>query len=283
MSTLSIETNKPIAYDSPDHIQPFGTSKDNTTSARFNRKLFEYIPPGEVRLLDIGCSGGGLVKSILDSGGFSVGVEGSDYSRRHKRAEWATIPDHLFTADATVPFKLTEQTDGGLQALQFNAITAWEFFEHIAEAQLPGVIENILRHLAPGGFVLASIATFDDINNGVQLHQTVQRKDWWIKTFDRYGLAQSKALEGYFHFDTVRGAPIGPSFSIALTRKGDRPYAPERLDALLRRNRLKEGLRSLRWLAHYKSWWHLSCHAFPGLSRLRRQAAPPALGAGKSR
>ena len=49
------------------------------------------------------------MKSILDAGGFAVGVEGSDYSQRHKRAEWATIPDHLFTTDATVPFQLSEE------------------------------------------------------------------------------------------------------------------------------------------------------------------------------
>jgi hypothetical protein len=80
METFGIETSKPIAYDSPDHIQPHGTASNNTTSPRFNGKLFEYIPAGEVRLLDIGCSGGGLVKSILDEGGFGIGIEGSDYS-----------------------------------------------------------------------------------------------------------------------------------------------------------------------------------------------------------
>src|SRR4051794_25089447 len=86
LSKISIETPKPVAYDSPDHIEPVGTAADNSTSRRFNAKLFRYIPPAEVRLLDVGCSGGGLVKSILDAGGFAVGVEGSDYSQRHKRA-----------------------------------------------------------------------------------------------------------------------------------------------------------------------------------------------------
>src|SRR4051794_1825047 len=128
MATITIETQKPVAYDSPDHIQPVGTALDNSTSRRFNRKLFDYIPPREVRLLDIGCSGGGQVKSILDDGGFAVGIEGSDYSRKKKRAEWATIPGHLFTADVTVPFTLSEEDGaGGRSPLRFNVITAWEF------------------------------------------------------------------------------------------------------------------------------------------------------------
>jgi SAM-dependent methyltransferase len=274
MSTLRIETSKPIAYDSPDHLQPYGTAQDNTTSRRFNRKLFDYIPAKRVRLLDIGCSGGGLVKTILDDGGFGVGIEGSDYSKRHRRAEWATIPDHLFTADVTERFQLTEDRGGGsTEPLLFNVVTAWEFFEHIAEDRLPGVIENIRRHLAPQGIVLASIATHEEhLINGVQLHQTVHRKGWWIKFFARHGLQRQGDVEHYFHFDTVRGAPtaFGPSFTIALTRAGETPPEPETLRSLRAKNRLSETGKSLSRLAHYKTWWHLSCYAFPGLRGLRK-------------
>src|SRR5262249_488147 len=102
-SPMRLETSKPVAYDSPDHLGPVGTANDNTTNPRFNRKLFAYLP--DVRLLDIGCAGGGLVKSIIDDGGFAVGIEGSDYSKQRRRAEWATIPDRLFTADAAGAFR----------------------------------------------------------------------------------------------------------------------------------------------------------------------------------
>ena len=222
MRSIRIETEKPVAYDSPDHIQPHGTANDNTTQPRFNRKLEAPDPRADVRLLDLGCSGGGLVKSILDDGGFAVGVEGSDYSRKIGRAEWATIPDHLFTADATVPFRLAEEVEPGRwEDLRFNVVTAWEFFEHIGEDGVAGVVANILRHLAPGGFLLASIATYPDVVNGVALHQTVHQKPWWVSTFARLGMQHQPDLENYFRFDMVNGEPHGPSFTIALSRQGE--------------------------------------------------------------
>src|ERR1051326_885324 len=240
-----IETSKPVAYDSPDHLGPWGTAHDNTKNPRFNRKLFAYIT--DVRLLDIGCSGGGLVKSIIDDGGFAVGIEGSDYSKIRKRAEWATIPTRLFTADATVRFTLLD--DSG-DTLLFNVVTAWEFFEHIDEEGLPGVIDNIKRHLAPKGIVLASIALYEEVVGGFRLHQTVQEKSWWIKMFAEHGLARQEKLESYFNFDMVRGEPFRhrPSVTIALTRDGDSLPDSAKLDSLIKANRLREAARFVEWL-----------------------------------
>jgi hypothetical protein len=64
MGSIRIETGKPVACDSPDHIQPHGTAQNNT-QPRFNRKLERPIPAPEVRLLDLGCAGDGLVKYKL--------------------------------------------------------------------------------------------------------------------------------------------------------------------------------------------------------------------------
>ena len=78
---ITIETEKPVALDSHDHVKPWGTVRDNTSNREFNRKLFELIPVDRIRVLDLGCAGGGFVRSILEAGGFAVGVEGSDISR----------------------------------------------------------------------------------------------------------------------------------------------------------------------------------------------------------
>ena len=111
---ITISTRSPVAKDSLDHLYPHGTANDNSVLPSFNTKLFNRWP--EPRVLDIGCAGGGMVKSIVDDGGFAVGIEGSNYSQKHKRAEWATIPDNLFTADATRPFTL----HGGRQAAEVS-------------------------------------------------------------------------------------------------------------------------------------------------------------------
>jgi 2-polyprenyl-3-methyl-5-hydroxy-6-metoxy-1,4-benzoquinol methylase len=255
---IRIETTKPIAYDSPDHIQPYGTASNNTTSPRFNRKLLRMIPASEIRLLDIGCSGGGLVKSIIDDGGFAVGIEGSDYSLRHKRAEWATIPGNLFTADATVPFQLTEEgPDGSVVPLKFNVITAWEFFEHIAEDHLAPILENIKNHLAPNGIVLASIANWEDVVEGVRLHQTVERKAWWIKKFEQLGMTFQPSVEKYFAFDMLRGEPIGASFTIALTRAGETPIHRENMKVSPSEYPY-EAKRFLGWACKPATWKYLA-------------------------
>lgn len=249
---VQVETSKPVAYDSPDHVEPWGTADNNTKNPRFNRKLFDYLPPNQVKLLDIGCSGGGLVKSVLDDGAFAVGIEGSDYSKKIKRAEWATIPDHLFTADATVPFKVVGDDKS---VMQFNVITAWEFFEHIAEDSLGAVLDNMKRHLAPGGIILASIAGYEDVVNGVRLHQTVQDKAWWEKTFASNGLTRQPLLESYFNFDMVRGEPFRylGSFTVALTRQGEALPYPEKLRGLMQRNKTYEMVQTARWLGQVSS------------------------------
>ena len=223
MSHIRIVTNKPVAFDSPDHIQPWGTSRDNSISLAFNRKLTWWLSTSKLRVLDLGCAGGGFVKSILDRGGFAVGVEGSDYSRLTKRAEWATIPDQLFTADLTEPFQLLEvDGEGKEHPAQFNVITAWEVIEHIHREKLHAVFENIWRHLSPHGVVVASVSPNEEIIQGVRLHQTVEKKDWWVSKFLDFGFVHHPQVCAYFADDWIRGEDNAPgSFHLVLTRRGE--------------------------------------------------------------
>ncbi|MEK9150721.1 MAG: class I SAM-dependent methyltransferase [Patescibacteria group bacterium] len=169
-SFIRIITEKPVAYDSSDYIQPWGTARDSSIRISFNRKLSQWIPE-KLRVLDLGCSGDGFVKSIIDQGGFAVGIEGSDYSKKQKRAEWAVIPDNLFTADITEPFKLIKISDDNKeQILKFNVITAWEVIEHISSDKLQAVFKNIDLHLAPNGIVIMSISTKEEIIKGARIH-----------------------------------------------------------------------------------------------------------------
>jgi hypothetical protein len=92
---VRIITDHPVAYDSPDHTTPRGTINDNSFNRVFNDKLVAALGSG-IRVLDLGCSGGGFVRSLVDQGIEAYGIEGSDHSRRTKRAEWATIPERVF-------------------------------------------------------------------------------------------------------------------------------------------------------------------------------------------
>ena len=219
---IEVRTSKPVAVDSPDHLHPWGTAHDNSTNHRFNEKVFKLFGQRPLTALDLGCSGGGYVKSMLDDGHEAVGIEGSDFSYRRKRAEWRTIPDHLFTADVTEPFEVLR--DGRL--MTFDLITSWELIEHLPEARLAAFCQNILNHLDKGGLVIASISPVQDRG----LHQTLKPRQWWLDFFRGHQLQDNPGIVAWFQGQFVRGPRFGAgcSFVVALSRHGDSvPQSPK--------------------------------------------------------
>lgn len=216
-----VKATREVAYESPDHLVPWGTRRDNSRHRRFNKKLYElfYSIGRPIWVLDLGCSGGGFVKDCLDDGCVAVGLEGSDYSKKIRRAEWRTIPEFLFTADITAPFDVSGEFPGGEKRLQFDVITSWEVMEHIHERDLAAVADNVKRHLRPGGLWIMSVALGDDIIDGVNLHQTVQPKDWWAKKFASLGLYSVDQYVHYFNTQFLRGPKDTrrPGFHLVLT------------------------------------------------------------------
>jgi len=167
----------------------------------------------------LGCSGGRQVRDVIMKGYLGIGIEGSDYSKSRLRAEWATIPEFLFTADITKRFTIK---DGGGGCLRFGAVTLWEVMEHIRKSDLPPLMDNIDRHLAPGGIVIASISVAEEVIKGVALHQTVAHKEWWISELSRLGWTQHDDLVCYFGKDVVRGGENAPSsFHVVLSRTAE--------------------------------------------------------------
>jgi len=221
---VEIATSKPVAVDSLDHLHAWGTKRDNSKNLKFNNKLFRWIPLEKVRVLDIGCSGGGFVRTVHDAGAFAVGIEGSDYSKVRARAEWKNIPERLFTADATAPFRIYDRARGSEdQSLKFSVITAWEFIEHIEEDRLQAVFTNIDRHLGESGVVLMSVSPNDDIIDGVNLHRTVRPSGWWMERIGEFGFTHHPDVVAYFSPNNwIRYEENAPgSFHLALTRSGE--------------------------------------------------------------
>ena len=228
---VRVLTERPVAADSPDHLVPWGTARDNSVNGRFNAKLSAWISPHDLTVLDLGCSGGGAVRSFIEQGCLAVGIEGSDYSLRRQRAEWATIPEFLFTADITAPFTVEA---GGQCLFRFSVITAWEVMEHIRSEELDRVLANMARHLTTGGVLIMSVSTRSDVVNGVELHQTVEGKDWWMRKFDGAGFDQHEDIVAFFGNDFVRWEENAPgSFHAILTRAGETPSHAKRLALLL--------------------------------------------------
>lgn len=187
---FEVRTGVPVASGSADHLWPHGTIHDNSVNRRFNLKLYDWLRRDpELALLDLGCAGGGFVRSILQDGYRAVGLEGSDVSMRLRSGEWDTIPHHLLTADITAPFQLL-QTDG--VPLTFHCVTAWEVLEHIPEEKVDQLAANIAAHLRPGGVFVASIAQFRDEDpiTGAIYHVTLRDRAWWAGRFAAQGFTE---------------------------------------------------------------------------------------------
>ena len=214
---MKVITDYPIALDSPDHLHPHGTAHDNFRSPEFNSKLYAIIAHRnrfaelslvKFRILDLGCAGGAFVNDCINDGHEAYGLEGSDYSLKANRPHWDTLAGkNLFTCDVSREFHL--MTDYGA-SLQFEAITAWELLEHIAEDRLDRLITNVTCHLRRRGLFIGTIATepsvatsdgrlTTNLNDGVNLHQTIKPKDWWRQLFAKHGLLLRPDLQDFFH------------------------------------------------------------------------------------
>jgi len=229
-----VETEHPVALDSPDHLRPWGTAHDNSRNPLFNAKLYRLFGStgGPLRVLDLGCSGGGAGQDCIDDGCIAVGVEGSDYSLRMSRAAWPALGGKfLFTADITRDFDVRASWDGREERLAFDVITAWEVMEHIPREAIAAVCGNVARHLRPGGLAIFSISPNEQEVDGARLHQTVECREWWLETFARNGLHSLPQYERYFNSQYIRGPKQDApgSFHVFLSVAPNKSPTPPRL------------------------------------------------------
>lgn len=182
---ITIKTDNPIAYDSPDHIYPTGTKNDNNTNLGFIEEVEELFKlnfnKDKIKFMDLGCSGGQLAVDFHERGHISVGLEGSDYSVKHERANWPKYHNKvLFTCDIIKPYELFE--DG--KKLEFDCISIWEVIEHIQPKDLEALFVNINNNLAYGGICVGSIAQFAYFTEeGINLHQSAFSEVTWYQMF----------------------------------------------------------------------------------------------------
>ena len=198
-----VETQHPVAVTSADHLHPRGTVHDNSLNRRFNLKVYDvFCHQIPISLMDLGCAGGGLVRSFLEDGHLAIGLEGSDISQRTRSGEWDTIPFHLFTCDITQPFQVS--LDG--HPAEFDVIMSWEVLEHIPEEALPTLIDSISRHLKWNGYFIGSVDLLPDGNplTGANYHTTLKPATWWEEQFRSQGMVKAER-HPFTTEDMVRG------------------------------------------------------------------------------
>ena len=201
---IKLKTKHLIAYDSPDHIFPWGTMRDNSTNEGFINETLEFWKQrgkDKINFLDLGCSGGQLVIDYLNKGHLGVGLEGSDYSVKHKRANWPEYHNkNLFTCDVTKEYKLFEND----KQIKFDVITAWEVIEHIKPEDLKPFFKYINDNLEQGGFFCGSISMKQEVLQGHVLHQTVWNEKTWYDNFPEILTGTTLELYDYPFKNKVR-------------------------------------------------------------------------------
>jgi cyclopropane fatty-acyl-phospholipid synthase-like methyltransferase len=218
MNNITLKTDHPIAFDSPDHITPWGTMRDNTTNLNFIDEIHEFFKlNNEVdnfNFLDLGCSGGQLVIDFHKRGNLSIGLEGSDYSVKHQRANWPEYYNKiLFTCDVTKPYTIYNNDE----KVEFDLITAWEVVEHIHPKDLSNFFAYINDNLKTGGMFLASVSTIVDNATGIDLHQSVFSEAEWYKNFPH--ILKDTDLQLYAYPFTYKVRWDGGSFHVLLIKE----------------------------------------------------------------
>jgi SAM-dependent methyltransferase len=206
MENLKLQTEFPIAYESPDHLMPWGTMRDNSTNPAFIQEVQDFFKSNydldKIKFMDLGCSGGQLAVDFYKNGNVAVGLEGSDYSVKHQRANW---PEHhnkmLFTCDVAKPYTVSMNDE----QYECNMVTAWEVIEHIHPDSLNMFFTNISNHLENNGVFVGSISTNVEIIEGHVLHQSVFSEADWYEKFPEILSGTNLVLYQYPFQNVVRG------------------------------------------------------------------------------
>lgn len=105
------------------------------------------------------------------------------YADRNYHEAWGGIMPTLY--DVGVP-EFSKKPQG-----QFGGVIASDVMEHIAEADVPGVLDELIGYVEPGGWLFLGISCRPANKSfkggaldGQNLHLTVRPPSWWIKQID---------------------------------------------------------------------------------------------------
>ena len=183
MSVITLETEFPGAFDSPDHIAPAGTLVDNRTDEAYVNAIKDYFE--EPKVLDMGCAGGQMIVNFIEEGYTAVGLEGSTHAHNGPGSgNWKKyLNKNLFNVDLAEPFQLKE--DG--ENMKFNFIHSWDVIEHIHPDDLETWFDNVKNHLTDDGVfccVLSTIPDYEYINGELIIrHQSMFNSAEWVNIF----------------------------------------------------------------------------------------------------
>lgn len=184
---ITINTKYPVAFDSRDHITPYGCVRDSNTNSKFIEEVVNHFKKDKLKVLDIGCAGGQLIVDHHNLGDIAVGIEGSSNAvggAGHNN--WKLYKDKiLFLCDASRPYEILSDD----KKMEFDFIQCWEVLEHIPTERLHLYLTNVKNHLSKDGLFCGSISTVD-CSSGT--HVSILPKDRWTTIFNDAGLTMEE-------------------------------------------------------------------------------------------
>jgi len=225
---ITLETEHPVAIESPDHLCPHGCIRDNYPSIGLMSEVSEYFEDKQIVMIDLGCAGGQFVVDFIKQGDIGIGLEGSSHVLNGEgKSNWKKYHNkNLFFCDITEDYQLFLNNE----PLKADFIHSEEVFEHISEDKINSLLRNIKKHLKEDGICAFGISLVPDIQvrdangNNVEppydendttlkfykLHQSVFPAEWWKNKLENNGfeiLNNGRNDENHFGYifnNTVR-------------------------------------------------------------------------------
>ena len=67
MKKFKIKTEFPGAFNSPDHLMPVGSIRDNYTNISLINEVLKYFNNSNIKVLDLGCAGGQFISDFINN------------------------------------------------------------------------------------------------------------------------------------------------------------------------------------------------------------------------
>lgn len=142
-----------------------------------------------VKVMDVGCAHGFLVRHLRSRGIESWGV---DYSRYALENAPDDVKDHVSWCDITQPSpQIPRHARRG-----YNVVTCFETLEHIPEGSVDTAIDNLSDCMNPNGLLIATICVEGHPNPYHDpTHVTIKTPAWWEQKFADHNLERVDFME----------------------------------------------------------------------------------------
>ena len=142
-----------------------------------------------VKIMDVGCAMGYLVRHLRARGIESWGVDNSEYALEHAPDD---VRQHVSRVD------LTQASDVIPRHARrgYNVVTCFETLEHIPEGSVDNALENLAACMHPEGLLIATICVEGHPNPYHDpTHVTIKPPMWWEEKLRDHQLERVDFME----------------------------------------------------------------------------------------